>query len=81
MLKLRFTYAGSKRRVIEFSLNGERQTAVSGTTLGELVERLDLKGRRFALERNGELIPKAEHAKLKLEPGDRIEVVIAVGGG
>lgn len=67
--------------MIEFTLNGERKTTAPGTTIGELVETLDLTGKRFALERNGELVPKTEHAHANLQAGDRIEIVVAVGGG
>lgn len=67
--------------MIEFTLNGDARTTAPGTTLGQLVETLDLKGKRFALERNGELVPKTEHAHASLQAGDRIEIVVAVGGG
>ena len=80
MVKFRFESL-SQVGVIEFTLNGERQTIASGTTIGELVETLDLKGKRFAIERNGELVPKTEHAQAKLQAGDRVEIVVAVGGG
>jgi sulfur carrier protein len=66
----------------------ERRTACRGTTaggadvtLGHLVAALDLAGRRLAIEVNGELVPRSEHAGFRLAPGDRVEIVQAIGGG
>ena len=57
-------------------------TAVEGvSTIGELVARLGLVGKRIAVERNGEVVPRSVHATTMLAPGDRIEIVGAVGGG
>ena len=39
------------------------------------------QGRRVAVERNGEIVPKSRHAEARLAEGDRLEVVVAVGGG
>jgi sulfur carrier protein len=40
-----------------------------------------LVGRRIAVERNGEIVPKSLHARTSLADGDRLEIVVAVGGG
>jgi sulfur carrier protein len=40
-----------------------------------------LLGKRVAVERNGEIVPKSCHAETTLHDGDRIEIVVAVGGG
>jgi sulfur carrier protein len=50
-------------------------------TIADLVRELALEGRRIAVERNGEIVPKSRHALTALTAGDRIEVVAAVGGG
>jgi len=50
-------------------------------TLNDLVAALDLEGRRLAIEVNGELVPRSEHAAFRLAPGDRVEIVQAIGGG
>lgn len=50
-------------------------------TLADLVAVLDLEGRRLAIEVNGELVPRSEHAAFRLSPGDRVEIVQAIGGG
>ena len=50
-------------------------------TVADLVRELALDGKRVAVERNGEIIPKSAHAMTTLAAGDRVEVVAAVGGG
>jgi sulfur carrier protein len=40
-----------------------------------------LAGRRVAVERNGEIVPRSTHAQVVLAEGDRVEIVVAVGGG
>ena len=62
-------------------LNGEPRDVPDGLKAADLVERLGLAGRRYAMEINGELLPKSAHAAHLLAPGDRIEIVQAVGGG
>jgi sulfur carrier protein len=48
---------------------------------GELVERLGLAGKRIAVERNGEIVPRSQFSLRSLADGDRLEIVVAVGGG
>lgn len=62
-------------------LNGERQEVADGTTVEALVKTLTGDPRGIAIERNLEIVPKAEHAETLLEDGDRLEVVQFVGGG
>jgi sulfur carrier protein len=66
---------------MEIILNGERRDVADGLSAAGLVELLGLAGRRYAMEINGELLPKSAHAAHTLAPGDRIEIVQAVGGG
>lgn len=47
----------------------------------KLISALNLEGKRFAIELNGEIVPKSRHAATMLSDGDKLEVVIAVGGG
>ena len=51
------------------------------TTVAQLLAQLDTAGKRVAVERNGEIVPKSLHASTELTGGDRLEIVIAVGGG
>jgi sulfur carrier protein len=62
-------------------VNGEDYELPEALTVAELVERVGLSGQRIALERNSEIVPRSEHATTKLEPGDRVEIVRAIGGG
>ena len=47
----------------------------------ELIIQLNLNGKRFAIERNGEIIPKKDFNKIYINDGDKIEIIGAVGGG
>ena len=40
-----------------------------------------MEGKRIAIERNGEIVPRSRYRELELADGDRLEVVVAVGGG
>ncbi len=53
----------------------------ASATVADLIREMSLEGRRVAVERNGEIVPRSLHAQTALGPGDRIEVVAAVGGG
>jgi len=66
---------------ITILLNGAQRQFPAPLTFDQLLDELDLVGRRLAVERNGEIVPRSTFAKSKLADGDRIEVVIAVGGG
>lgn len=61
-------------------LNGE-VTALSACTVAELLAARGLSGKRLAVERNGEIVPKSLHAQTRIEDGDVLEIVVAVGGG
>ncbi len=62
-------------------LNGEAVEVAEQTSLQELISRLALGDRRFAVEVNEEVIPRSVHETHALQPGDRVEVVHAIGGG
>ena len=49
--------------------------------ISDLVRDLSLEGKRIAIERNGEIVPRSMHPETVLVDGDKIEVVAAVGGG
>jgi sulfur carrier protein len=53
----------------------------SDSRLHQLVELLQLKADRVAVERNGDIVPRAAWAQVRLEDGDKLEVVQFVGGG
>jgi sulfur carrier protein len=67
--------------VIELVINGEPRRFPAPLTLSQLVESLDLVGKRIAIEKNGEIVPRSQHVSTPLVSGDRLEIVVAVGGG
>ena len=66
---------------IAIVVNGEERQLPAGTTVLGLIELLGLGGRRIAVERNREIVPRARHADAVLADGDRLELVTFVGGG
>ncbi len=67
--------------MIELLINGEPRAFPASLTLSELIASLDLLGKRIAIEKNGEIVPRSQHADTRLADGDRLEIVVAVGGG
>lgn len=62
-------------------VNGVEREVEAAATVAVLVSELELTPKRVAVERNGRLVPRAEHERTALAEGDRIEVVTLVGGG
>jgi sulfur carrier protein len=54
---------------------------IADMTVAALVAELDLVGKRLAIERNGEIVPRSQFADVLLQEGDKLEIVGAVGGG
>lgn len=63
------------------TVNGDDHDLPEGTTVRGLIERLDLTGGPVAVERNGDVVPRADHASAALSEGDVVEIVHFVGGG
>ncbi|WP_439860125.1 sulfur carrier protein ThiS [Pseudomonas sp. MBLB4136] len=66
---------------MHIQLNGEAFELPDGQTVADLLGRLDLAGRRIAVELNLDIVPRSQHASTALRDGDRVEVVHAIGGG
>ncbi len=64
-----------------FVVNGEPTSLPSPPTVGALIASRGLVGKRVAVERNGAIVPKSAHGTTAVAAGDRIEIVVAVGGG
>jgi sulfur carrier protein len=62
-------------------VNGEEREVPERTTVRGLVELLGLGEGPVAVEKNGDVVPRAEHTTVELTDGDVIEVVHFVGGG
>lgn len=67
--------------MIHVTVNESRLSFEAPVSVAELIERLSLGGKRVAVERNGELVPRSQHGDVSVADGDRIEIVVAVGGG
>lgn len=66
---------------MHIQLNGERYELPDGQSVADLLQRLELTGRRLAVELNRDIVPRSLHATTVLVEGDRVEVVHAIGGG
>ena len=66
---------------IQVSVNGETLRVPSGSTVADVLRQLSLDRARVAVEHNLRVVPRAEHATLRLNHGDHLEIVTFVGGG
>ena len=62
------------------TINGER-LEMSDCSVADLLAARGLTGKRLAVERNGQIVPKSQHGATRLQEGDVLEIVVAVGGG
>lgn len=66
---------------IRISVNGELQKLPADSTVRELLARFEVDATAVAVERNRQIVPKAEFDRVRLADGDQLEVVTFVGGG
>jgi sulfur carrier protein len=67
--------------MIQVTVNGAAHRFDRPVEVSRLLSSLNLAGRKVAVERNGEIVPRSAHAATLLADGDRVEIVVAVGGG
>ncbi len=67
--------------MIQLTINDQIQHFESPINVTQLIDCLALQGKRIAIERNGEIIPRSQFTEQILVDGDQLEVVVAVGGG
>jgi sulfur carrier protein len=67
--------------MIQVTVNGAAHRFDEAVDVARLVEQLQLAGKKIAVERNGEIVPRSAHRATLLANGDRLEIVVAVGGG
>ena len=66
---------------MEIYVNGEPRQVPEALSAAELVRILDLTGTRLAMEVNREIVPRSTFEAHRLQAGDRVEIVHAIGGG
>jgi sulfur carrier protein len=67
---------------MQLTINGKSRSFDTDTfSVAQLVVQLSLEGKRLAIERNGEIVPRSQFAETQLMDGDKLEIVGAVGGG
>ena len=66
---------------MQIHVNGQTRELPENTSVLELLEQLDLKPRRVAVERNEKIVRRASFGEALLAEGDRVEIVTLVGGG
>lgn len=69
------------QKVIAVSINGEARQFDTPISVANLLEQMQLSGKRIALERNGEIVARGQFNQQLLADGDKLEIVVAVGGG
>lgn len=67
--------------MLNIKVNGQPQQIAPNVVVAVLIADMPLAGKRFAVERNGEIVPKSQLASTPINDGDTFEIVIAVGGG
>ena len=67
--------------MIQVTVNGKAHRFERPVEVAALLSTLDLAGKKVAVERNGEIVPRSAHASTVLADGDELEIVVAVGGG
>jgi sulfur carrier protein len=67
--------------MVTITVNGERRDFEQAIVIAQLVDRLGLTGKRIAIERNGEIVPRGQFGATAIANGDKVEIVVAVGGG
>jgi sulfur carrier protein len=67
--------------VLDVIVNGESKAFAEPVSVMQLIQDMDLQGKRIAIEINGEIVPASQHSSVQLSSGDSVEIVGAIGGG
>jgi len=67
--------------MVQVTVNGSPRRLEHPVPVSELIESMSLAGKKIAVERNGEIVPRSAHASTLVVDGDSLEIVVAVGGG
>ncbi len=66
---------------MQITVNGKPTDVPDAATAADLVEQLGLGGKRIAMEVNRDIVPRSQYPQHRLQPGDHVEIVHAIGGG
>jgi sulfur carrier protein len=66
---------------MNITVNGENRTIEANSSLAQLLQALDLQGKRIAVEVNRDIVPRSEYDSFVLSDDDQVEIVNAIGGG
>lgn len=70
------------KRRMQIFVNGKAMPLpTEAMSVMALVEHMQLTGKRIAIERNGDIVPRSQFAQVQLQADDKLEIVGAVGGG
>ncbi len=67
--------------MISVLINGAPRKFEQAISVAALIRDMGLGGKRIALERNGDIVPRGQFEHQMLADGDKLEIVVAVGGG
>ena len=65
---------------MQILVNGEVEK-IEPQSLESYLTDKSLLGRRIAVERNGDIVPRSQFTNVVIEDGDVLEIVHAIGGG
>ncbi len=72
----------SRTGVMQIIYNGQpRDLSATTVTIADLILEMGLRPQLVAVEVNGDLVPRGQHAAVTISEGDKFEVVTLVGGG
>ncbi len=66
---------------INFTLNGETRHLNGPVNVHDLLAGLGLDPAKIAVERNLEIVPRSQYGQVRVEEGDKLEIVHFIGGG
>lgn len=66
---------------ISIVLNGQSYSVRPESSVADLLASLEVKGKRIAVELNGDIVSRVKFTETTLSPMDRVEIVHAIGGG
>ena len=66
---------------MQIIVNGESRDVLEGLTAAQLVDEMNIAGKRIAMEVNLEIVPRSTYTDHIFKAGDKVEIVHAVGGG